>query len=117
MRTATIKSLKLRLEKLCADKVRARYKVCRACKMTGNDLETAHIVSKKHARTRFVLENLLLLHHSCHMYFHDHPAEFIEFVKKEIGLYEYERLVREGNKTQMVTKAWLEEILEKLEQA
>jgi hypothetical protein len=110
----TIASLKKRLDKLCAEKCKVRDKICRWCKTPGNDLEAHHFVSKKHAATRFDLENLFALHRDCHFFATNHPQAFKDFLIREIGQEAVDKLVREGNRTQPITLVFLEAELERL---
>lgn len=55
-------------------------------------LQCAHIYSRKFKSVRFDLRNVLCLCARCHFHGHSNPVDFIEFVKRYLGDYEYEQL-------------------------
>lgn len=56
------------------------------------NLQCAHIVSRRYSATRTDLANALCLCAGCHMHFTEWPLEFAEFVNAKIGKDAYERL-------------------------
>lgn len=70
--------------------VRARG-ACEDCGSTQN-LQCAHIVSRRYAHTRTDLDNAFCLCAGCHMYFTEWPLEFAAFVTAKIGAAKYRDL-------------------------
>jgi len=79
---------------------------CEACGST-NALQCAHIISRKYARTRTMLENAFCLCASCHRIFTDNPVDFSQFVLEKIGDAGYAELLAERNRIDKVD--WEEE--------
>ena len=90
------KGAKGRATRLHAQIVRARGE-CESCGST-NALQCAHIISRKYARTRTMLENAFCLCASCHMTFTDNPVDFSQFVLDRIGDVGYTTLLTERNR-------------------
>ena len=80
----------------------------------GKGIQAAHIVSRRHANTRHELMNGVCLDTGCHLFFHAHPFEFVEFAKKRLGTKKYEELRKKSLST---GKPDREVILAKLEAA
>ncbi len=70
--------------------VRARG-ACEACGTTQN-LQCAHIISRRYAQTRTRLDNAFALCARDHLRFTEWPLEFAAFVEDKVGLAHYQRL-------------------------
>lgn len=56
---------------------------CQACgENRYEQLQTAHIISRRYNNTRCDLDNAICLCASCHRHFTDHPVKFGEFVMR-----------------------------------
>jgi hypothetical protein len=64
--------------------------------------------------TRWSLSNLFRLHKPCHFFATNHPKAFKDFLIREIGQDAVDKLIREGNRTQIISLQWLEKKLEEL---
>lgn len=71
--------------------VRARDKACRRCGETSG-LEAMHIFSRRYKATRHDLDNLVTGCKSCHLWAHNHPQEFEEWVICWMTEEKYEEL-------------------------
>lgn len=100
------KGAKGKATRLHAQIIRSRGE-CEACGST-NALQCAHIISRKYARTRTMLENAFCLCASCHMRFTDNPVEFGTFTLDKIGDEIYVMLLAERNRIDKVD--WEEEV-------
>jgi len=89
------KGAKGKATKLHALIVRSRG-VCEACG-SGNQLQCAHIISRKYSNTRTSLDNAFCLCASCHRTFTDNPVDFGKFVTDMIGEERYDELVKRRN--------------------
>ena len=71
---------------------------CEACG-SGNNLQCAHIISRKYSWTRTSLDNAFCLCARCHRHYTDNPVEFGEFTIEMIGTDRYDELIvlRETN--------------------
>jgi len=88
---STRKKLIKKLDDIARDKVRLRGK-CEICGKTEN-LQVAHIFSRRHIGVRWDDDNLLLLcYHHHHRFAHENPIEFAEWVKVYKGENEYNKL-------------------------
>lgn len=73
---------------------------CRMCHKTfvraagehRSGLDAAHIISRRHKRTRWVVDNGLALCVGCHLRSHADPKAFERFCREQIGDATYERL-------------------------
>ena len=72
------------LDKLFSQCIKKRDKVCQRCGGISG-LQTAHFHGRAKRSTRWDSENSCLLCFGCHMYFHAHPLEFVEFFQKRLG--------------------------------
>ena len=97
--------MKIRLSKADSDfsrLIRERDKWrCRRCgkqyQPGDRGLHAAHIVGRGNKELRYDPANCLALCYRDHLFWaHSNPIEFVEWVKKEIGTKEYERLKRIG---------------------
>lgn len=79
-----------RATKLHSELVRARG-ACECCGRTEN-LQAAHIISRRYARTRTRLDNAFCLCAKCHMHFTEWPVSFGRFVTSQIGRAKYDEL-------------------------
>lgn len=57
---------------------------CENCGHTDN-LQCAHIISRRFAHTRTLFNNAFCLCAGCHRHYTDHPVEFARFVERMIG--------------------------------
>jgi hypothetical protein len=68
---------------------------CQYCGHTreaGFKIECAHIFGRRDALLRCEPDNALALCFKCHAEMHAHPAVFVEFVQKHLGMERFERL-------------------------
>lgn len=65
---------------------------CEKCG-SNNNLQCAHIISRKYSWTRTSLDNAFCLCASCHRHYTDNPVEFGEFTIDMIGEDKYHELV------------------------
>ena len=78
----TRKSLTNKLDKLFREVIYIRDRgVCRKCG-SGQNLQCAHIYSRRFRNTRWCPDNALLLCAKCHFWAHDRPLDFSDFVGK-----------------------------------
>lgn len=91
--------------------IRRRGK-CQRCSKTNN-LQCAHIYSRRYKSIRWNPLNALCLCASCHFWAHNNPLEFGEFVHDTIGL-EYEDLKNSRNNLGKYLISELEEKLAEL---
>jgi hypothetical protein len=80
---------------------------CQSCGATEN-LQCAHIVSRRYANTRTDVDNAFCLCAGCHMRFTEWPLEFAEFVHMKIGETAYDRLREKAHRTTKVR--WEDEV-------
>lgn len=64
---------------------------CEGCGSTQN-LQTAHIVSRRYSATRCDLANAYCACATCHRRWTDWPVEFAEFIDRTIGRVAYDEL-------------------------
>jgi hypothetical protein len=83
--------------KLHAELVRARGS-CERCGTTEN-LQCAHIISRRYSQTRCRLDNAFCLCAGCHMRFTEWPLEFARFVQNQIGINGYMELKSISHRT------------------
>ena len=84
------KTLKLKLDKLFSEIVRS-LGYCLRCRNTEN-LQCAHIYSRRFLVTRWDFNNALCLCSRCHRWGHDNPLEFSDLVIKIKGVKKAEEL-------------------------
>jgi hypothetical protein len=65
---------------------------CGRTKAQGWQIDCAHIYGRRDVMLRTDPDNALALCRRCHMEFTEHPAAFIEFVMKHVGMETFERL-------------------------
>ena len=65
---------------------------CERCG-SSNNLQCAHIISRKYSWTRTSLDNAFCLCASCHRHYTDNPVEFGVFTIDMIGETKYQELV------------------------
>lgn len=84
------KGAKGKATRLHAELVRARG-TCESCGSRDN-LQCAHIVSRRYSATRTDLANAFCLCAGCHMRFTEWPMDFAAFVVEKIGVAGYDAL-------------------------
>lgn len=72
------------------------------CERCGNtnpkSLQCAHVISRRHLRTRWDLENAICLCTSCHLYWqHKEPYEFVRWFDNKFGGNLYDELKKRAN--------------------
>lgn len=117
-KVASPKGAKAKADRLFSLIIRSRG-ACEACGRTEN-LQCAHIVSRRFSHTRCDEDNAFCLCARCHMHFTDHPVEFAEFVLDQIGA-KYALIYRRSQQTGKVnwneTAARLSERWKEIEEA
>ena len=99
MRSAQ-QTAKNKATKLHSELVRARGQ-CEKCGSTEN-LQCAHIISRRYSHTRCRLDNAFCLCAGCHMRFTEWPLEFARFVQNTIGINGYMELKSISRRTDKV---------------
>jgi len=89
------KGAKGKATKLHALIIRSRSS-CECCSRTNN-LQCAHIISRKYSWTRTALDNAFCLCASCHRHFTDNPVDFGRFTIAQIGEEAYQSLLDRRN--------------------
>lgn len=85
-----------KMDKLFSDIIRSQG-VCDKCGSTRN-LQCAHVISRRHLKTRFDLENGLCLCVKCHLFeAHREPHEFVRWFDNKYGGSLYEELKKRAN--------------------
>lgn len=85
-------TIKRKADKLFSDYIRSRGK-CEWCgRSNGVQLQTAHIFSRRFLITRWLPANAVCLCASCHRKAHDRPPDFVEWIKKHMGVDAYNTL-------------------------
>lgn len=80
-------------DKVVSDLVRLQNRhTCEHCKKVQERAECAHIFGRRHANTRYDLDNLLCLCHRCHRYFTENPVFFFDWLNIYIGEEKLDRL-------------------------
>ena len=73
-------------DKAASDLVRAINKnTCQHCRQVKERTECAHIFGRRHQATRYDLDNLLCLCHSCHRRFTENPVDFTRWLTEYMG--------------------------------
>lgn len=90
MKRTPAKTAKVKATTLHSKIVRARG-ACENCGTTQN-LQCAHIVSRRYSVTRTLEDNAFCLCAGCHMHFTEWPLEFAAFVVEKIGEKKYHDL-------------------------
>ena len=113
-----------KLDRLWGRVIKARDNfTCQRCggfyPQGGKGIQAAHVISRRHANTRHDILNGICLDTGCHLHFHAHPFEFVEFVKKWLGEHKYEELRKKSLSTKKPDReailAELQAALEKYE--
>lgn len=99
-----------KFDKVVSDLIRVmnRYK-CEHCGLQGGPtaddrrMECAHIFGRRNASTRYDLNNVLCLCHSCHRQFTENPIEFTKWLEYYMGTDKLDRLRLKANQV----KKWL----------
>ncbi len=63
----------------------------------GKGLQISHFWGRRNENTRFDEENCDVLCFYCHQYFHERPAEYTEWKRKQLGEREYKKLMLRAN--------------------
>lgn len=79
------------LDRLFSKYIKARDKYCQRCGGSSG-LQTAHFHGRASLSVRHDPDNACLLCYGCHMYFHGHPLEFVEFFRARLGEEKFDRL-------------------------
>ena len=88
-RRTTVKEL----DALCRKVVFARDgNRCRNCGQTTGLLDWAHVLSRRHPKTRHDPENAVVLCRKCHMVYHDRPIEGALMIQRIISKETYDKL-------------------------
>lgn len=112
------KGIRGKATKLHAQKVRERG-FCQNCGRTPPEirLECAHIISRRYAATRCLLNNAFALCSGCHRYFTEWPLEFHDFVIRQIGADAYDDLRALANAGVKTNDAFWQDQIDRLEAA
>src|SRR5262249_36052978 len=88
--------------RLFSQVIRARDKCCQRCDSVS-DLQCAHIFSRRNKSVRWDLDTAVTLCHRHHLsWAHSEPIQFMEWVKKWLGLKRFRELRRRA----MTPKIW-----------
>ena len=105
--------LKKKIDTLFSQKVR-EGKVCLKCGKKDN-LQCAHIFSRRYMATRWDFDNAIPLCYACHFFWaHQNPMEFSTFIVSKLGMVKVEQLREKSSKIIRYTLQDLEIILENL---
>jgi len=92
MRKFKRKSAIKKLDNLFSLVIRKRDKRCQRCGKTEN-LQCAHIMSRKNVSTRWNMLNAVTLCYACHFFWaHRNPIDFAEFIRERLG-EKYDNLI------------------------
>jgi hypothetical protein len=80
----------------------------------GVQLQTAHIITRGCLKLRYDPNNAFCLCAKCHMFAHDNPLIFSEFVKRTKGKATYDRLKRDSQKFEPITAEWYQKVIHTL---
>jgi 5-methylcytosine-specific restriction endonuclease McrA len=90
-----------KMDKLFGEIIRSQG-VCEKCNSHQN-LQCAHVVSRRHLRTRWDLDNALCLCKRCHIFWqHKEPHEFVRWFDNKFGGKLYEELKKRANSLEKV---------------
>jgi 5-methylcytosine-specific restriction endonuclease McrA len=101
-------------DRLFSIHLRGKFKKCQHCGST-RALNAAHIISRDCRKLRYSEINVLCLCAACHFFFHKHPLQFAEWVKKLKGRGTYKKLIKESNELQPVDRTFYEKVIHRLE--
>ena len=76
-------------------------------------LQTAHFWGRRNTNVRFDPDNAIGLCGACHLYFHAHPLEFVEFFKARLGEQAFDLLRARANEVGRPDKKAIELWLKK----
>lgn len=88
--------------------IRLRDKKCQRCSKFGEPdskgrevmgLDNSHFWSRSHENTRFDPQNCDAMCRYCHEYLGGNPGEYAEWKQKQLGKYDYDRLMIRANTT------------------
>jgi len=91
-KVGTPRAAKKRADTYFSKIIRARDQHCQACSSEEN-LQCAHIFSRRFSNTRCDMENAVCLCAKCHHYFTDKPTEWGRWVLGYMGEDHYEALL------------------------
>lgn len=89
---------------------------CERCGRSGNnpqDIQWAHIKSRRYLSTRWSLNNCFCLCATCHRWFTDNPDEFYKWIDANYS-EQYERLMEEFKPTNPMGKVQMQELYDGL---
>lgn len=96
-------------DRLFSQIIRSQGK-CENCEAREySKLQTAHILSRRYAKTRCDTRNAFCLCASCHFYFTANPYEFARFIDESWARYHYEDIKAKAFDT-LSKVDWLERI-------
>lgn len=106
------KELENALDDAIRDIIRLRGK-CQRC--GKEEVQTAHIFSRKNKSVRWDEDNVLAYCYRCHFHFaHKEPVLFTDWVREHLGEEKYFKLRRKASETKQWTVPELEALLKKL---
>jgi len=74
------------LDKLFSEYLRKKISCCERCGgATSRKLQVHHFIRRRNYSVRYDDENCVVLCGGCHMYFHSHPIEEIEWTQNRLG--------------------------------
>lgn len=111
MTISKAKGAKAKADRLFSLIIRSRG-YCENCGTTQN-LQTAHIYSRRYSHTRCDPENAVCLCAGCHRYFTDRPVEFSSWLHGHVGVA---RLTRIREKSLLRSKVDWSEVVVELEE-
>jgi 5-methylcytosine-specific restriction endonuclease McrA len=88
---AVTKTQITKLDKLFSQLIRS-VNFCQWCGGHGKQLHTAHIFSRRFMNTRWDKNNAYCLCAGCHRKAHDRPTEWTDFIRRNLGISEYNKL-------------------------
>lgn len=86
---------------------------CRRCGAT-DQLQAAHIHSRKFRSTRWDTDNGHCLCAGCHFWAHQHPTTWTAWLEDQVGKDMLARLNRRASEPQHVTIPWLQDMEQQL---
>lgn len=93
--------------------IRARDGHCVSCG-TNQNLQCAHIISRRYSGTRCDTENAITLCAGCHIYFTQWPIEFARFIAETMGEGHYETLKARATEASTFGERYWKDKLEEL---
>jgi 5-methylcytosine-specific restriction endonuclease McrA len=101
-------------DRLFSEHWRKKIGKCEHCARRNIKLDLAHIITRDCRKLRYERKNCVVLCSGCHFYFHKHPLNFAEWVKKHKGPEAYKFLLRESNKLQPLGRDFYEAVIHSL---